>query len=79
MYPNLDKELKIRGLKKQWLADQIGISKARLSSYVTGKRTMPDHLKIKSAEVLDCTVGYLFFGEGVTKDCDIKAQSGTRG
>lgn len=72
MYQNLTNLLQQKGLKKQWLAEQLGISKARLSSYITGKRAMPDHLKIYTAKILKSSVGHLFFEEDVISVCDTK-------
>jgi len=33
------------GLKKSYIADRLGISSARLSNYLLGKRTMPSEIE----------------------------------
>lgn len=41
-----------KGLKKQWIANKIGISKVMLSFYLTGTRPMPEHIERKLKDVL---------------------------
>jgi len=41
-----------KGLKKSWVARQIGISNVLLSYYLTGTRPMPEHIEKKLKELL---------------------------
>lgn len=44
-YKNANKlffEIKKRGIKQAWVAEQLGISKQRLNQYLLGTRTMPN-------------------------------------
>lgn len=41
-----------RGLKKGWVAQQIGISQVLFSYYLNKTRPMPDHIKSKLEKVL---------------------------
>lgn len=45
-------KIKEKGLKKTWIADQIGISNVRLSYYLTETRPMPEAIKEKLEEIL---------------------------
>jgi len=47
-----NKEIQNKGLKKSWIAQQIGISNVLLSYYITGTRSMPEHIERKLKEVL---------------------------
>jgi len=49
---NYNERIKELGLKKNWIADQIGISNVLLSFYLTKTRPMPDGVKSKLEEVL---------------------------
>ena len=39
------KTIKEKGLKINWLADQIGINRVLLSYYLNGTRSMPESVK----------------------------------
>jgi len=41
-----------KGLKKTWIAEQIGISNVLLSYYLTETRPMPDHIETKLKDLL---------------------------
>jgi predicted transcriptional regulator len=41
-----------KGLKKSWIAKQIGISNVLLSYYLTGTRSMPEHIEKKLKDLL---------------------------
>ena len=41
-----------QGLKKGWIAQQIGISQVLFSYYLNDTRPMPDHIKSKLKELL---------------------------
>ena len=49
---DINKKIKEKGLKKNWIADQLGISKTLLSFYLTDTRPMPDGIRIKLEELL---------------------------
>lgn len=49
---DFNKKIKEKGLKKSWVAEQIGISNVLLSYYLTETRPMPDHIDIKLKEIL---------------------------
>ena len=49
---NFNEEIKESGLKKSWIAKQIGISNVLLSYYLTGTRSMPEHIEKRLKEVL---------------------------
>jgi len=49
---DFNKEIKERGLKKSWVAKQIGISNVLFSYYLTGTRSMPEHVEKKLKDVL---------------------------
>ena len=49
---DFNKEIKERGLKKSWVAKQIGISNVLFSYYLTGTRSMPEHVENKLKDVL---------------------------
>jgi len=42
---DFNKEIKDKGLKKSWVAKQIGISNVLFSYYLTGTRSMPEHIE----------------------------------
>ena len=44
---DFNKKIKEKGLKKSWVAKQIGISNVLLSYYLNGTRPMPEHIEIK--------------------------------
>jgi predicted transcriptional regulator len=48
----LVKKIEDKGLKKTWLARQLGISSTLLSFYLTGTRDMPEDRKRKLEEIL---------------------------
>jgi len=41
-----------RGLKSKWIAAKIGISETLFSYYITGVRSMPEHVQRKLKEIL---------------------------
>ena len=45
-------EIKKTGLKKSWLAEQLGINRVSLSHYINGTRTMPEGVERKLKEIL---------------------------
>ena len=45
-------EIKKTGLKKKWLAEQLGINRMSLSHYINGTRNMPEELERKLKEIL---------------------------
>jgi predicted transcriptional regulator len=47
-----NKKIKEKGLKKSWVAEQIGISNVLLSYYLNETRPMPDHIDKKLEELL---------------------------
>lgn len=49
---DFNEKIKERGLKKTWIAKQIGISNVLLSYYLTGTRSMPEHIERSLKEVL---------------------------
>lgn len=49
---NFNEVIKEKGLKKSWIAKQIGISNVLLSYYLTGTRPMPEHIEANLKEVL---------------------------
>jgi len=40
------------GIKQQWLADQLGVSKVQLSKWLNGSSEMPDHMKEKAYSIV---------------------------
>lgn len=48
-----NKRIKKSGMKKTWIASQIGISNVLLSYYINGTRPMPDVIQKKLKAVLD--------------------------
>ena len=49
---DFNKQIQDKGLKKSWIAKQIGISNVLLSYYLNGTRPMPEHIERKLKEVL---------------------------
>ena len=49
---DFNKEIKDKGLKKSWVAKQIGISNVLFSYYLTGTRSMPEHIEKRLKEFL---------------------------
>tara|TARA_Y100000310_G_C20600856_1_gene772931 strand:+ start:285 stop:440 length:156 start_codon:yes stop_codon:yes gene_type:complete len=49
---DFQKAIEDKGLKKGWIAKQIGISHVLLSYYLTKARPMPKHIDIKLKEIL---------------------------
>ena len=49
---NFKNRIKEKGLKKNWIAKQIGISFVLFSQYLNGSRNMPIHIEDKLKEVL---------------------------
>ena len=45
-------KIKDKGLKKTWIAKQIGINPVLLSYYLNGDRPMPEAVEIKLKEIL---------------------------
>lgn len=46
-YEMIKNRLKNKGIKKKWIAEQIGITPILLSYYLNGKRKMPEHIQEK--------------------------------
>jgi len=49
---DFNEKIKERGLKKTWVAEQIGISNVLLSFYLTKTRPMPEKVKRALEEFL---------------------------
>ena len=49
---NWNDTIKEKGLIKSWIAKEIGMSNVLLSYYLTGTRSMPEHIERKLKEVL---------------------------
>ena len=49
---DFNKRIKDKGLKKSWIAEQIGVSNTRLSFYLTNTRPMPEEVKRDLIEIL---------------------------
>jgi len=49
---NFNKVIKEKGLKKSWIAENIGISNVLLSYYLTETRPMPDHIEKSLKDLL---------------------------
>lgn len=49
---SINDNIKETGLKKKWIADQLGISNITLSHYINGTRTMPEDIERKLKEIL---------------------------
>ena len=49
---DFNKTIKEKGLKKSWVAENIGISNVLLSYYLTKTRPMPDHIEKPLKEFL---------------------------
>ena len=49
---DFNKVIKDKGLKKSWIAEQIGVSNTRLSFYLTGTRPIPESVEKDLIEVL---------------------------
>lgn len=49
---NHNEKIKEKGLKKIWVAKQIGISNVLLSYYLNNTRPMPDHIDKKLKALL---------------------------
>lgn len=45
-------KIKNKGLKKSWIATQLGISPASLTLYLKGERNMPLHIESKLKMIL---------------------------
>lgn len=48
----LKKRIENRGLKISWIADQIKVKQPTLSMYLSGKRTMPTHIKLSIEKLI---------------------------
>lgn len=42
----LNEKINSKGIKKNWIAEKVGISQPLLSMYLAGKRNMPKHIEI---------------------------------
>lgn len=62
-----------RNLSQKDAAHQIGISTSMLAMMETGERSGTDKTKKKVADFYGVTVGYLFFGDSITKREDEEA------
>lgn len=49
---DFNERIRERGLKKSWIAKQIGISSVLLSYYLTDTRPMPEHIDRKLKDIL---------------------------
>lgn len=49
---NFNQRIEQKGLKKKWIAKQIGISHILLSYYLNGVRPMPSHIEQKLKKLL---------------------------
>lgn len=49
---NYNEEIKESGLKKTWIAKQLGISNVLLSYYLNETRPMPEHIKKGLKQIL---------------------------
>jgi predicted transcriptional regulator len=49
---DFNKRIKEKGLKKSWIAEQIGISRTRLSFYLNETRPMPEDVRKDLIKVL---------------------------
>ena len=43
---NLKWIIKNRGLKQNWLAEQLGLKASNFNSYLSGKKTMPEDVRM---------------------------------
>jgi plasmid maintenance system antidote protein VapI len=50
---NYNLRIEQSGLKKVWLAKQLGVSKVTFSYYINGTRNFPEDMKRKLNEILD--------------------------
>jgi len=50
---NYNERIKQTGLKKKWIAEQIGISNISLSHYINGTRNFPDDVKKKLNDIIN--------------------------
>jgi len=48
----LRNQIQEKGLKFNWVAEKVGVSKTMFSFYMTGTRTMPTDVKKKVKELL---------------------------
>jgi len=48
----LKQRIRDRGLRYNWVAEQIGVSKSLLSQYLSGTTPMPDHINNKIIDLL---------------------------
>jgi predicted transcriptional regulator len=46
-------EIKKTGLKKGWIAEQLGISRVSLSHYINETRPMPDDIKRRLKRIIE--------------------------
>jgi predicted transcriptional regulator len=49
---DFNKRIKEKGLKKSWIAEQIGISRTLLSFYLNAVRPIPEHIEERLKEIL---------------------------
>ncbi|WP_282803657.1 helix-turn-helix transcriptional regulator [Secundilactobacillus kimchicus] len=56
-----------RGESQQELATAVRVSISTIQKFEQGRREMSDKLKIKIADHLGYTVGYIFFGDEITE------------
>ncbi len=47
-----NEEIKKRGLKKRWIAEQLGISNVMFSFYITKTRPMPEEVRKELEAIL---------------------------
>lgn len=48
------------GLKKKYVADQLGINPVTLSNYIYGKRKIPLETAVELADLLQCEITDLY-------------------
>jgi len=61
MNNNLNNILKEKGLKKSWLAKQLGVSKQSVTNWVKGRNYPEVKTMKKLSEILDTKIEDIFF------------------
>jgi transcriptional regulator with XRE-family HTH domain len=64
------KIIETRGIRKDWLAAQLGVSPSQISKLRKGERTWSDELKHEASRVLMLPEEFLFFDPDKAKDPD---------
>lgn len=60
MQLKIDEMILKSGLKKGYIANELGINPVTLSNYISGKRKISLELAVKLAEILHCKVDDLY-------------------